>query len=121
MVTVSIKHSNATLNTKITSREHLTNLLELSGGFDSMILEALSNVRYSIIVSITNENFSVQNCRIIEVGKTSKTMYSNHQPMPVTALVHVAQCDICPFLENLQGWWLHHLPGQPVPIPHQSL
>ena len=21
------------------------------------------------------------------------------------------------FLEHMQGWWLHHLPGQPVPMP----
>jgi len=26
---------------------------------------------------------------------------------------HVPRCHICPFLEHLQGWWLHHLPGQP--------
>ena len=25
------------------------------------------------------------------------------------------------FLEHLQGWWLHHLPGQPVPMPDYSL
>ena len=21
------------------------------------------------------------------------------------------------FLEHLQGWWLHHLSGQPIPVP----
>jgi len=25
------------------------------------------------------------------------------------------------FLEQLQGWWLHHLPGQPIPVPDLSL
>ena len=25
------------------------------------------------------------------------------------------------FLEHLQGWWLHHLPGQPIPVPDLSL
>jgi len=25
--------------------------------------------------------------------------------MPVTTLGHVTQCDICPSLEHLQGWW----------------
>ena len=39
--------------------------------------------------------------------------------MPVTALDRVTQCKTHSFLEDLQGWWLHHLPGQPVPIPHQ--
>ena len=24
------------------------------------------------------------------------------------------------FLEHLQGWWLHHLPGQPIPVPYHS-
>ena len=33
---------------------------------------------------------------------------------------HVPQCHISTFLEHLQGWWLHHLPGQPVPLHHHS-
>ena len=33
---------------------------------------------------------------------------------------HVPQCHIHTALEHLQGWWLHHLPGQPVPLPHHS-
>ena len=37
--------------------------------------------------------------------------------MPVPALDHVPQCDIYSFLEHLQGQWLHHLPGQLVPMP----
>jgi len=24
------------------------------------------------------------------------------------------------FSEHLQGWWLNHLPGQPIPIPDHS-
>jgi len=24
------------------------------------------------------------------------------------------------FIEDLQGWGLHHFPGQPVPMPDQS-
>ena len=24
------------------------------------------------------------------------------------------------FLEHLQGWWLHHLPGKPIPVPGHS-
>lgn len=41
--------------------------------------------------------------RIIEVGKTNNVIWSDHQPMPAMALDHVTQCDICSFLENLQG------------------
>ena len=25
------------------------------------------------------------------------------------------------FLEHLQVWWLHHLPGQDIPVPDRSL
>ena len=25
------------------------------------------------------------------------------------------------FLEHLQGWWLHHLSGQPIPAPDHSV
>lgn len=28
----------------------------------------------------------------------------------VTVLDHVTQCYIYPFIENLQGWWLHNFP-----------
>ena len=24
------------------------------------------------------------------------------------------------FLEHLQVWWLHHIPGQPIPVPDHS-
>ena len=33
---------------------------------------------------------------------------------------HVSQCNISTLLEHLQEWWLHHFPGQPVPLPHHS-
>jgi len=61
--------------------------------------------------------------RIIEslrLEKTSKTIQSNSQPIPTMPTNHVPQFHFCPFLEHLQGWWLHHLPGQPVPMPHHS-
>ena len=32
----------------------------------------------------------------------------------------VPQCHIHMVLKHLQGQWLHHLPGQPVPLPHCS-
>jgi len=33
---------------------------------------------------------------------------------------HVSQCHIHTVFEHLQGQWLHHLPGQPIPIHHHS-
>ena len=41
--------------------------------------------------------------------------------MAVAALDHVPQCNICMFLEHLQGWWFYHPPGQPVPVPCQDV
>ena len=32
----------------------------------------------------------------------------------------VPQGHISKFLESLQGRWLHHLPGEPVPVPDHS-
>ena len=32
-----------------------------------------------------------------------------------TLLNHIPKCHICMFFEHLQGRWLHHFPGQPVP------
>ena len=46
---------------------------------------------------------SFRNHRIVKVGKTSKIIQSNCQPMPVTTLGHVPQCHIHPFLQHLQG------------------
>ena len=38
----------------------------------------------------------------------------------MTALHHIPQCDISPFPKHLQRWWFHHLPTQPIPMPHHS-
>ena len=35
-------------------------------------------------------------------------------------LDQVAQSPVQPDLECLQGWEIHHLSGQPVPVPHHS-
>ena len=45
---------------------------------------------------------------------------SNHQHIPTVPTDHVPQCHIHMALEHLQGQWLHHLPGQPVPLQHHS-
>jgi len=37
-----------------------------------------------------------------------------------THLHHIPQYHTSMFLEHLQGWCLHHVPGQPVPVHHHS-
>jgi len=58
--------------------------------------------------------------RIIEsfrLEKTSKTTQSNHWPIPSMPTNYIPQCHIHTIPEQLQGRGLHHLPGQPVPLP----
>ena len=57
--------------------------------------------------------------RIIKVGKylLRSTPIPTHPTMPTD---HVSQCHIYTVLEHLQGWQLHHLPGQSVPVHHHS-
>ena len=61
--------------------------------------------------------------RIIESlrsEKTSKVSKSNCQPTPPCLLNHVLKRHIYTFFGHLQGWGLHHFPGQPVPVPDHS-
>jgi len=58
--------------------------------------------------------------RSLKLGKSAKIIQSNRQPIPTMPTHHVPQCHIHMVLEHLQGQWLHHLPGQPVPVPHHS-
>lgn len=52
---------------------------------------------------------------------------NNHRMVPVPAFCHrqgyfppelVAQSPIQPGLEHVQGWGIHNLSKQPVPVPH---
>ena len=36
-------------------------------------------------------------------------------------LDHAAQSPIQPGLEHFQGWGIHNLTGQPVPVPHHTI
>ena len=59
-----------------------------------------------------------QNHRITKVGKDPQ----DHPVQPFThhqwfLLNHVPQHNIQTFFEHLQGRWLHHLSGQPIPVP----
>lgn len=42
------------------------------------------------------------------------------KPIPTRPTNHIPQCRISMFLEHLQGQWLCHLSGQPVPIHYCS-
>ena len=55
---------------------------------------------------------------LLRLAKITKITQSNHQPIPTMPTAHVPQCHIHTALEHLQGRGLHHLPGQPVPLPH---
>jgi len=57
-----------------------------------------------------------QGCK--RVLRSSCPAINSSPPCP---LIHIHKFHIYTFLERLQGWWLHHLPGQPVPILHHSL
>jgi len=57
----------------------------------------------------------------LRLEKTSKIIKSNHHPntsMPAKPCPQVPHLHI---FEPLQGWWLHHLLGQPGPMPDHSL
>lgn len=56
----------------------------------------------------------------LRLEKTSKIITSNLQPIPPMPTKHIPQCHISTFLEYLQGRWLQHLPGQPLPLPDGS-
>ena len=64
----------------------------------------------------------VSTCRIIEsqnhmLEKTSKIFKSNCHTNTTMLLNHVPKGHIYMLFEHLQGWWLNHFSGQPVPMP----
>ena len=68
----------------------------------------------------------IKNHRIIEwrgLKRSTMTIYfpppcyvQGRQPLDQSALCHMQ-----PGLECLQGWGIHNLQGQPVPVPHHPL
>ena len=55
--------------------------------------------------------------RIIRLEKTLKIIESTVKlTLPSLPLNHVLKCHIYTVSKYLQGWWLHHFPGQPVPM-----
>ena len=57
--------------------------------------------------------------RIMESLRLEKASKIKSNPSPPRLINHVPKCRICPFFEPLQGWGLHHCPGQPGPTPEQ--
>ena len=56
----------------------------------------------------------------LRLAKTSTIIKSNRQPTPLCLLNHVLERHMYTFFEPLQGWGLHHCPGQPVPMTDRS-
>lgn len=52
----------------------------------------------------------------LRLDKISEITYSHCRLIPTTTPDHVPQCHMCMFLSYLQGWHLHHPPGQPVSV-----
>lgn len=60
---------------------------------------------------------------VIKQGEIRITESQNHKgwkcgldPSPPRPLNNVPQCHIYMTIENLQGQWFHHFPGQPIPM-----
>lgn len=65
--------------------------------------------------------FVTWNHRIIELlrlEKTSKIIQFKRQPITTVPTNRVPWCCISTFLEHLQGRWLNHLTGKPIPMYH---
>ena len=60
------------------------------------------------------------NHRIIGWKRPLRSSSPTVDPTSPCLLNHVPKCHICTFFEHLQGWWLHHCHGQPVPMPDHS-
>lgn len=58
--------------------------------------------------------------KLLRLEKTPNIISSSHQAIPIMPTDHVSQCHIYVILEHLLGRCLHHLPGQPVLLPHHS-
>ena len=56
----------------------------------------------------------------LRLEKTSEIIKSNRHPNTPHLLNHVPKCHIYVVFEPLQGWGLHHCPGQPGLTPDHS-
>ena len=58
-----------------------------------------------------------QNHRLLGWKRRLRSSSPTIHPTPPCLLKHIPKCHTYMFFEYLQGWWLNHLPGQPVPMP----
>jgi len=65
------------------------------------------------------EKLESQNCRIVWVGRNPQRS-SIPTSLPWTGTPTTPQKPVQPDLECLQGWSIHHIFEQPVPVPHHS-
>lgn len=77
----------------------------------------VSIMNYHYLMYHGNTYIFIESLRLEKAIKINK---SNHKPILTMPINQVPQCHISMFIEHFQGRWLFHLPGQPVPIPHQE-
>ena len=79
-----------------------------------------------VLRGIVSELIHIKEWEIIESLRLEKTSKIIHPSSPTVTstppwlLNHVPKCHIHPVFEPLQGWGLHHCPGQPGPVPDHS-
>jgi len=62
----------------------------------------------------------IQNHRITGWKRPLRPQSPTIHPTPPCLTNHILKCHIYIFFEHLQGWWLNHFPGQPVPMSDHS-
>ena len=61
-----------------------------------------------------------ENHRIIGWKRPLRSLSPTIHPTPPFLLQSIPKCHIYTFLKHLQGWWLSHFLGQPIPMPDHS-
>ena len=74
---------------------------------------------------VTQRFIIIADCRIIESLELEGTFKGHLVQLPYNEQGHLqldqdAQSLVHPDLECLQGWGIHHLSEQPVPVPHHA-
>ena len=119
-------HLLSLLPTGLTPQQITTSSLSPNVQFISPLLQmgfnSLDDFLHRILRNDSLSQLCTQNHRTSKAGKdlwdhpVQPTTYCQHCP-----LNHIPQCHTYTFPEHVQAWWLHHLPGQPVPVPDHSL
>ena len=83
---------------------------------DFMLLKSKTNARVTSVHAIIES----WNHRIIDWKRPLRSSSPTINPTLPCLLNHITKCHVYTFFEHLQGWGLHPLPGQPVPMPDRS-